>query len=299
MWRWREHLNFNRAAEACNVSQPSLSKQIQKMEEYLGVLIFERSNRKVAVTPVGAAIIQHAQRALREAENIRQTALAARDPMAGDFRLGIIPTVAPYLLPRILAPIAKGLPKINLILREVTTLEAAAELRKGQLDAILIALPLEDDEFEEVLLYNEPFLLAVPNNHKLAKKNKIDPGDIASEHLLLLEDGHCLRSQALQVCSANRVQSESDFSATSLETLRQMVAAGHGVTLMPELAAEAVRAKITYIRFKSPAPSRAIGLVSRKTSPRRKLLEEMEQIIIHAMRDQPVKKLETVPIALH
>lgn len=288
--------NFNRAAEACFVSQPSLSKQIQKLEEYLGVTIFERTNKKVSVTPIGEKIVERARRTVQEADAIRQIAKESSDPLSGGFRLGIIPTAAPYLLPRILPAMQKQLPKIATSLIEGHTETIVNQLKRSDLDAVLAALPLQDDELEEYPLYSEPFFLATPHNHPLAQKKKIKIEDLAGEQLLLLEDGHCLRAQALQVCRLGGGQQSAEFSATSLETLRQMVAAGSGVTLMPALATGEGPDIVRYVPFKDPQPSRLIGLAWRRSSPRKRLLNKLATIIEKEMKDMPRKGVSTLPI---
>jgi len=289
-------LNFNRAAEACHVSQPSLSKQIQKVEEEIGVAIFERTNRKVSLTPIGHQIVARARAALQEADAIRQIARAAGDPMAGNFRLGIIPTVAPYLLPRLLPALRRSLPRLTLALIEGHTESIVDQLKRGELDAVLLAVPLGDDELHEEPLYSEPFLFAAPETHPLASRKRISADDLGTEPLLLLEDGHCLRAQALQLCQRAGGQESSDFRATSLETLRQMVAAGNGATLMPALAAEKNTVRLRYIPFKEPVPSRLIGLAWRKSSPRRRLLEKLAQVTQKEMKDMPRKGLDIIPV---
>jgi LysR family hydrogen peroxide-inducible transcriptional activator len=287
--------NFNRAAELCFVSQPSLSKQIQKVEEELDTIIFERSNRRVDVTQTGEKIIERARRILDEADAIQQIAKESRDPLTGSFRLGIIPTLAPYLLPRILPILKKHLPHITLSLIEGQTDNLSRQLERGELDAILLALPLKNDLFHEEILFQEPFYLAVPHAHALAKRKRITLEDLPDDDLLLLEDGHCLRMQAIQLCRDVRQQNVEQFRATSLETLRQMVASGHGVTLMPALAVDK-HARLSYIAFKEPLPTRLIGLSWRKTSPRSILLERISHLIRKEMKDMPRKGVQPIPL---
>lgn len=290
-----ETLNFNRAAELCHVSQPSLSKQIQKVEDEIGAMIFERTNRKVRLTPSGEQIVLRARVVLREADAIRQIAREASDPLSGEFRLGIIPTVAPYLLPRLMPLFRRQLPRLNIFLHEGHTGTIVQQLLRGELDAVLLALPLSHDELREEELYNEPFLLAVPAKHALAERKRVSIRELAKETLLLLEDGHCLREQALQVCRMSGSAEDGQFRATSLETLRQMVASGSGTTLMPQLAAEKA-SHVKYVPFKDPSPSRLIGLAWRKSSPRRKLLEKMAGLIRKDMKDMPRKGVKVIPI---
>ena len=262
-----DHEHFGKAARACNTSQPTLSMQLKKLEETLGVQLFERTNRQVMITPVGEEIAQRARRILREAEEIKAVAKTAQDPYAGEFRLGAFPTLAPYFLPQAVPAIRKKLPKLKLLLIEEKTESLVERLRAGTLDAALLALPVHEDALETMHLFDDAFLLAVPRGHPLAKRNTIRQSDIADERLLLLEDGHCLRAQALEVCSMTGASENQEFRATSLETLRYMVASGVGITLIPEMAMKKGDG-IAYIPFARPAPSRSIGLAWRKSSAR-------------------------------
>jgi LysR family hydrogen peroxide-inducible transcriptional activator len=230
------------------------------------VQLFERTNKQVMITPVGEEIAQRARRILREAEEIKAVAKTAQDPYAGEFRLGVFPTLAPYFLPQAVPAIRRKLPKLKLLLIEEKTESLVERLKAGTLDAALLALPVHEDALETMPLFDDPFLLAVPRGHPLAKRNTIRQSDIADERLLLLEDGHCLRAQALEVCSMAGAD-EQEFRATSLETLRYMVASGVGITLIPEMAMKKGDG-IAYIPFAKPAPSRSIGLAWRKSSAR-------------------------------
>lgn len=274
-----EHRHFGRAAEACFVSQPTLSTQLKKLEEFLGVVLVERNNRQVMLTPVGESIVAQAQRVLRETNQLVGIAEAHRDPYGGDFRLGVIPTIAPYLLPKILNPLRKTFPDLRMQLTESQTAVLMQLLKGGELDAAILALPAEDDHIQEQLLYREPFYMAVSKQHAHAKRKSVELTDLDGEDVLLLEDGHCLRDQALAVCSSNNAVENTNFRATSLETLRQMVAANVGVTLMPELAMGGRASGINYIPFKGKAPSRAVGLCWRATSTRGALLEDMAELL--------------------
>lgn len=274
-----EHRHFGRAAEACFVSQPTLSTQLKKLEEFLGVTLVERNNRQVMLTPVGESIVAQAQRVLRETNQLVGIAEAHRDPYGGDFRLGVIPTIAPYLLPRILTPIRKAFPDLRLQLTESQTAVLMQLLKGGELDAAILALPLEDDHIQGTLLYREPFHMAVSKQHKKASRKSVELGDLDGEDVLLLEDGHCLRDQALAVCSSSSAVENTNFRATSLETLRQMVAANVGITLMPELAMGGRAVGIKYIPFKGTPPSRDVGLCWRNTSTREALLKDMSQLL--------------------
>ncbi len=274
-----EHLHFGRAAEACFVSQPTLSTQIKKLEEFLGVTLIERTNRQVILTPIGESIVARARVILREVEQLVQTAEESRDPLGGNFRLGIIPTVAPHLLPRILPCIREHFPNLRIQLTEGQTAVISAMLKSGELDAVIAALPLEEDNIDETRLYFEPFYLAVSDQHPKAGQRHVTLKDLDQEEVLLLEDGHCLRDQALSVCRSNNAVENTNFRATSIETLRQMVAANIGVTLMPELAIHSAQANVRYIPFDGQVPGRDIGLAWRSSSPRLALLQQLSGIL--------------------
>jgi LysR family hydrogen peroxide-inducible transcriptional activator len=263
--------HFGEAAERCHVSQPTLSAQVKKLEEYLGVQLFERQPRKVTLTDAGRRIVERARRITQEAEEIRELARASRDPLTGKLRVGLIPTIAPYLLPRVAAQLRRKLPGLSLMLYEYRTGPLLEKLRAGELDLAILALPADTAGLETRSLFAESFVVAIPRRHKLAARRRLKPSDLAGETLLLLEDGHCLRDQALEVCGNVPVHEEQDFRATSLETLRQMVASGLGVTLMPRLAAEGPVAGTRGIEFRPfapPSPSRMVGAAWRKSSTR-------------------------------
>ena len=280
-----EHKHFGRAAEACFVSQPTLSTQLKKLEETLGVTLIERSNRQVMLSPAGEQIVLQAQKVLREVNTLTAMAEQFRDPLGGDFRLGVIPTVAPYLLPNILAPIRKSFPNLRLQLTEAQTAHITRMLKQGDLDAVLLALPLNEENIEEVELFKEPFYFAVSNKHPKAKNKQVHLRDLDDEEVLLLEDGHCLRDQALEVCNAHHAVENTNFRATSLETLRQMVAADAGSTLIPELATHTKAGGVRYIPFAGKPPHRMIGLCWRGTSTRAPLLREMSKVLKDAVAD--------------
>lgn len=280
-----EHRHFGRAAAACFVSQPTLSTQLKKLEQTLGVTLIERTNRQVMLTPVGETIVQQAQRVLGEVDRLVGVAEEHRDPLGGDFRLGIIPTVAPYLLPRILGPMRAALPNLKIQLTEAQTVIVTRMLREGELDAVILALPLGEENIAEAVLYEEPFYLAVSQRHAKANEQSVSVTALDNEQVLLLEDGHCLRDQALEVCKSHNAVENTNFRATSLETLRQMVAANIGVTLMPELAVTGQAAGVNYIPFAGPTPpSRTIGIGWRTSSPRIALLDQITQTLCEAMR---------------
>ncbi len=271
--------HFGRAADACFVSQPTLSTQIKKLEEFLGVTLLERSSRQVLLTPVGERIVAQARVVLREVDELVQMAQQARDPFGGDFRLGIIPTVAPYLLPRVLPGMRKQFPQLRVQLIEAQTATVVSQLLAGELDAGILALPLGDEPLVQRKLYSENFLFAVGREHPKADRKHVTLKDLDGEEILLLEDGHCLRDQALDVCSRAGAVENTNFRATSIETLRQMVAANIGVTLMPEMAVSARPGPVRYIPFRGDRPHRDVGLAWRPSCSRVPLLERLGQVL--------------------
>src|SRR3954447_5385901 len=229
--------HFGRAAEACFVSQPTLSVAVKKLEEELGVTLFERGPSEVTVTPGGAGIVEQAQRVLEEASRIRELAAAGRDPLAGTLRLGAIYTIGPYLLPKLIPILRKNAPSMQLLIQENFTHRLAEALKSGEVDAILIALPFEEPGVVTRALYDEPFLVAVPKGHAWEGRKRVTSEELMSESLLLLGEGHCFRDQVLEICHTVRSRERSGLSRTleggSLETIRQMVAGGVGVTVLP------------------------------------------------------------------
>jgi LysR family hydrogen peroxide-inducible transcriptional activator len=279
--------HFGRAAELCFVSQPTLSTQLKKLEEYLGVQLIERQPKRVALTAPGVEIVARARRILEATDEVITLARSHRDPLAGTLRVALLPTIGPYLLPRVAREIKKALPRLELRLYEYPTAAMLAKLRAGEIDLGILALPVDLDGLAARDLYDEPFMVAVASTHPLAKRPTIRIQDLADETLLLLEDGHCLRDQALAVCGQVSVHEKQDFRATSLETLRQMVATGAGVTLLPELATLGAyrHARGVVVRpFARPAPVRKIGGVWRKTTARLAVIEAVcVQIAAHAI----------------
>lgn len=273
-----DHGHFGHAAKACHVSQPGLSMQIQKLEAELGVQLLERDRGNVMVTEVGKDIVARAREVLQAADDIRSVALAHQNPLTGDLRLGAFPTLAPYFFPAAVPAIARAMPAVKLLLIEEKTDLLLARLKNGDLDAALVALPLEEPGLEYQPLFEDDFLLAVSQDHHLAKNSEVSFADFANEELLLLEEGHCLRAQALDVCRLAHTGEKQDFRATSLETLRQMVASGVGVTLMPELARRAGDG-IVYLPFADTAPRRTIALTWRKTSARTPCFAKLAEVM--------------------
>ncbi|HMT37607.1 DNA-binding transcriptional regulator OxyR [Thermomonas sp.] len=281
--------HFGKAADACFVSQPTLSTQIRKLEDELGVVLVERAPRKVMLTAAGLDVVQRARRIVADVEQMREAARRSRDPESGTLRLGVFPTLGPYLLPHVVPTLRARFPQLELLLVEEKSDELLQRLREGKLDAALLALPLHDDQLHAEFLFEEPFVLAAPQQHPLARRGALDATELSDETLLLLEDGHCLRDQALDVCRLSGAREKSGFRATSLETLRQMVAAGVGVTLLPALSVHepiAQPANIRLVPFRGTAPSRRIALVWRKSSALDAFLHQLGDAIGGATRAQ-------------
>jgi LysR family hydrogen peroxide-inducible transcriptional activator len=281
-----EHRHFGRAAEACNVSQPTLSSQIRKLESELGVTLLERTNKRVDVTPVGSQILIHAQRALAEAGQMEAVARAARDPLVGPLKLGVIPTLAPYLMLLILSPLRNAYPGLTIELWEDQTRALIEGLRNHRLDAALLATPPDAPEITEIALLDEPLLAALPIDHRLAKARSVAEEDL-SEELMVLADGHCLANHALAACGAKhaslRKGLQGSMQAATLETLVNLVAAGYGTTLIPALAASSLGSRGIALRPLTGKSSRTIRLASRPGFPRPQALRALEKTIRRAV----------------
>jgi LysR family hydrogen peroxide-inducible transcriptional activator len=276
--------HFGRAAERCHVSQPTLSAQMRKLEEYLGVALVERRPKRVALTAAGEAVVQHARRMLQDADDIRGLTRASQDPLSGPLKVGLIPTLGPYLLPRVAPRIAKALPKISLLLHEYQTAPLVERTLAGELDLAILALPADTKGLVTRPLFEESFLVAMPASHRLAAKKHVKASDLEGEKLLLLEEGHCLRDQALEVC-AHVGTEEQAFRGTSLETLRQMVASGLGLTLLPGLAAGgpfASARRLAVRPFAPPSPHRVIGAAWRRSTSRGEAIAAVCDIVARA-----------------
>lgn len=260
-----KHCHFGKAAKMCFVSQPTLSMQIKKLEDQLGVQLLERNNKSVRLTPFGVLIAQHADNILQQVDAIKETAKGAKDPFKDQLKIGIIPTAAPYLLPRVLLKLRKTFPDLSYLLLEKQTKYLLEDLKQGSLDAVIVALPIDDTQLTALEFFKEEFLLAVPNNHPWTQEKTIKEQDLQGEQLLLLDDGHCLRDQALSLCYKLNASETENFRATSLETLRHIIANGSGITLMPKLAQQK-NDGISYMSFSGSKPFRTLGLVWRKTS---------------------------------
>lgn len=278
-----EHRHFGRAAEACFVSQPTLSTQVKKLEAELGVTLVERNPRQVLLTPVGEQVAAKARTLLAQAAEIVAVAQHAQDPEAATLRMGLFPTLAPYLLPHVVPAIHQRLPRLELLLVEEKTEAVVQRIRDGRLDVGVLALPIPDPQLHAEPLFTEEFLLAVPVTHPLASlPEPVDPSVLTDEPVLLLEEGHCLRDQALEVCRLAGAPEREGFRATSLETLRQMVSAGVGITLLPRLAVlppVPPSPALRHLRFADPVPRREIAMVWRPSTVHQDLLREIAGII--------------------
>jgi LysR family hydrogen peroxide-inducible transcriptional activator len=278
--------HFGRAAESCFVSQPTLSVAIKKLEEELGTMLFERGPGEVTVTPTGSQVVEQAQRVLEEASRIREIAQAGGDPLEGALRLGAIYTICPYLLPKLIPILRKTAPSMQLIIQENFTHKLAESLKQGEVDAIIIALPFEEPGIATRAVYEEPFLVAFPQGHPWEKRKSIAAEEVTKESLLLLGAGHCFRDQVLEFCSSVRRSGsglQRSLEGGSLETIRQMVASGVGITVLPSTSVGAGEMQNDYIRvrpFSKPVPERRVALAWRKSFPRPEAIEALRQAIL-------------------
>lgn len=279
-----ERLNFREAAEDCLVTQPALSGQLQQLEERLGVMLFERDRRKVLPTAAGRRLVERARRILQAVDELVEEAHTFGPPLSGELRLGVIPTIGPYLLPRILEPLRELHPDLRLYLREGKTHELVERLHAGDLDVLLLALEADLPGCTTRTLFSDPFLLAVPESHALAKASSVSAADLEGQPLLLLEEGHCLRDQALPVCNASGARELRAYRGSSLGTLVQMVAGGLGLTLVPEVAApsESRVEGLRLVSFDEEGPTRTIVLAWRSSSPRAKEFETLADSMVRA-----------------
>ncbi len=276
--------HFGRAAEECAVSQPALSMQIKELETELGAVLFERRPGEVVLTPLGHEIADRAAKILLAANDLSAIAKHQTKVLAGPLSLGIIPTLAPYVLPRLLVYLQKQYPQLRLELREAQTKTMLAELSRGELDLVMAAIPNQTSDLEEEHLFDDRFLLATSLEN--ATKARVDPETLDPARLILLEEGHCLRDQALSFCALERGVTKTGLGATSLSTVMQMVANGYGATFIPEIAVETeTRGRnLSLTRFTAPEPSRRIGLVWRKTSPRKRDFKAFSAAVKDALK---------------
>jgi len=284
-----EERHFGRAAERCHVSQPTLSGQLRKLEDRLGVTLFERSSRSVVVTPLGAEILRHARQALEQAAQIEELARAHRNPMAGPLRLGVIPTVSPYLMPLALGRLGRTYPELTPVLVEEVTAALLDRLAAHEIDAAVLATAPDAPELASLPLFDEPFWIACPKDHSLAGQEEITEADLAEVDLLLLTDGHCLRDQVMKVCARPRPgvgQRFADLRASSLETLLNMVAAGFGCTLVPALAVNSAHLSsgaIVARPVKLATAVRPVALWYRRSFPQPQMLEAVAEVMVESL----------------
>jgi len=286
-------LHFGRAADSCSVTQPALSMQIHEMEQNLGLALVERTKSGVQLTAKGHEIAARSSRILGDVRDLVAYAQHANSILAGALRLGVIPSVAPYLLPPLLPLLREAYPELELHVRETQTQVLTDELLEGKLDVLLLALPLKHPDLTNRVLFEDKFLLAVPKERKLSGRVRATKELIEHERLLLLEEGHCLRDQALTYCNLQQVDAVNTFGASSLATIVEMVSAGFGITLLPEMAVtiEERGRDIMLVRFVEPEPYRTIGLVWRSTSPRTQDFEELGRLVSKAWSHGPLATL--------
>jgi LysR family hydrogen peroxide-inducible transcriptional activator len=279
------HGHFGRAAESCAVTQPALSMQIRELERELKVDLLERRSGEFALTETGREIAQRAGRVLTDVQDLVDFARHKDQVLTGALRLGIIPSLAPYLLPRILPMLQKKYPALRLEVRETMTKQLVGELERGDLDVMMAALPIEHPAFETLQLFRDPFLLAM-SSQSAPQIQRISVDAIDPRRLILLEEGHCLRDQALAFCSATSDSAPTSLGATSLATVMQMVANGYGITLVPEVAAQAEvhDPRIKLVRFRNPEPARSVGLVWRASSPRKEDFKALGRIVSESLK---------------
>ncbi|MGA2549053.1 MAG: LysR substrate-binding domain-containing protein [Burkholderiaceae bacterium] len=301
----REH-HFGKAAESCFVSQPTLSVAIKKLEDELGVTLFERGSTEVGVTPIGEQIVAQAQRVLEQTAAIKELASQGKDPLKGPLRLGVIYTIGPYLLPEFMPQMITAAPRMPLLLQENFTVKLLDMIKLGELDAAIMALPLPESGLVAQPLYDELFVVAVPRDHPWSKRKSIGAEELKNETMLLLGAGHCFRDQVLEVCpellrfSPNPGGIQKTFEGSSLETIRHMVASGIGVTVLPKTSVPKVVPRdslLRYVPFEKPAPDRRVVLVWRKTFPRVAAIETIRRAVL-ACELNGVKKLLLPPVSV-
>lgn len=283
--------HFGRAAEACFVSQPTLSVAIRKLEEELDVVLFERASNEITVTPIGEQIIAQAQRVLEEASNIKILAQQGHDQLIGPLRVGAIYTIGPYLLPKLISAMHLAAPQMPLLLEENFTSRLRERLKQGDLDVIIVALPFEEPGIVTQALYDEPFVVTIPQTHPWREKTTVSSADLVDETMFMLGNGHCFRDQVLQACPAlNRSAAmpgsmQKTLEGSSLETIRYMVASGAGITVLPCSAISPIQREndlLVFLPFSAPVPGRRVALAWRKRFPRPAALEVLRQAILSA-----------------
>ncbi|MGN6214927.1 LysR substrate-binding domain-containing protein [Parafilimonas sp.] len=296
------HRHFAEAAAQCFITQPTLSMQVQKLEEELGVKIFDRSKQPVLPTDPGVEIIEHAKKILAERDALNEMINAKKDLVKGELKLGIIPTLAPYLLPLFIPSFTKKHEQIKLVINELTTSNIIANLRQGKIDAGILVTPLNETGVKEDVLFYEEMLAYVSKNNAVYKKTYLLPKDIDPDKLLLLQEGHCFRSQMVQLCELQKSKTHSHFEyeAGSFETLRRMVELNDGITILPELATlDMTAAQKNHLRyFKAPVPVREVSIVTHRNYSKRRLIDELKKEILLAVPDKLKKnrKVMVVPV---
>lgn len=279
--------HFRKAADACNVSQPTLSGQIRKLEDELGTILLERTSRKVLFTQAGLVLVEQAKSVLREVKILKEMASNQGKEMSGPILIGLIPTLGPYLSPLILPQLKKRFPELDIYIYELQTSVLVEQLESGQLDCGIVAFTPASENFIEVPLFNEKMRLAVPSSHPWAKMDCLSLNQLRDQELLMLDSGHCLRTHAMSYCTSIGAKENPRFKASSLETLRNMVAADVGIALIPELATQVnPNPDLTYLTFTDPEPYRAVGLIYRPGTPLRQRYEQLAKAIKEIMDGQ-------------
>ncbi|MBL1141433.1 MAG: LysR family transcriptional regulator [Proteobacteria bacterium] len=283
-----KELHFGRAAERCFVSQPTLSVAVKKIEEELGVALFERHQHEISVTPIGEAIIKQAELILNETNNLKEIAKQNKDELKGELKLGVIYTIGPYLLPRLIPVVSKQAPELTLIIEEDFTHNLSVKLKSGEIDIAILSNPFEESGISTEILYKEAFQVALPKEHPLTKKKKLKADDLLNDTMLLLKAGNCFRDQIVELCPSciNPLGEDKNIQKTlessSIETIRQMVAAGVGITILPSLSIEAqpgLNSLLEYRPFSNPVPYREVIIAYRKSFPRKKAIELVKESI--------------------
>lgn len=283
-----KELHFGRAAERCFVSQPTLSVAVKKLEEELGVVLFERHQHEVSITPIGEAIIKQAELIINETNNLKELAALNQNELSGELKLGVIYTVGPYLLPKLIPIINKQKLDLTLIIEEDYTKNLSEKLKSGEIDIAILAKPFTEPGITTEVLYEEPFIVALPNEHPLTKKKKLNANDLLNDTMLLLNTGNCFRDQVTELCPScinqndKNNQIQKTLESSSIETIRQMVAAGVGITILPALSTgskSSMKGLLEYRPFSKPTPYREVIIAYRKSYPRMKAVELIKEAI--------------------
>ena len=290
-----EHQHFGKAAKACYVSQSTLSSGISELEDNLGVVLFERNNKSVRVTAVGKTICERARSILTDTEDLVATASAAKEPFTTELRLGVIPTIAPFILPKMLSHVRRAHPQFKIFIREELSEHLVHELQAGELDILLLALPYPAEQVTTEHLFYDDFLLAYQDKHPIGKKAKLKTTDLINEDLLLLEDGHCIRDHALDACRMKAEELHIPYQATSLNTIIQMVANDMGITILPKMAVDTQMLKGTHVKtrpFDEEKIWRSVGLMWRKRTPREDEFRAFGDLILESLKVKPNKSVK-------